>query len=167
MAMWMDVRIIESYSCSDEEHFSAQQQESIDRSLCVSKLKKLHDKRQSVYRAFASRVRFRSRVLGHFLNDRLDGVQIILNNNKLVTIPEDISHLRDLQVLSLSNNELEMIPHTLGDLQRLHTLKLEDNNLKELPPELGIAVALSDVRVRVGVPRRRRNSPARLILLCG
>ncbi|KAI5965454.1 CCR4 [Candida theae] len=62
---------------------------------------------------------------------------LYLNNNKLTSIPADISKLRSLRTLDLSHNRLNELPPELGLCFNLRYLYLFDNNIKTLPSSFG------------------------------
>ncbi|KAM9615368.1 DISP complex protein LRCH3 isoform 31-T34 [Morphnus guianensis] len=61
---------------------------------------------------------------------------LIASNNKLVSIPEEIGHLRQLTELDVSCNEIQTIPPQIGNLESLRDLNVRRNNLVRLPEEL-------------------------------
>ncbi|XP_070609922.1 DISP complex protein LRCH3 isoform X2 [Erythrolamprus reginae] len=61
---------------------------------------------------------------------------LIASNNKLVSIPEEIGHLRHLMELDVSCNELQTIPPQIGNLNSLRDLNIRRNHLVHLPEEL-------------------------------
>lgn len=67
---------------------------------------------------------------------------LYLNNNKLTSIPHQISNLRNLRTLDLSNNRIIEVPPELGMCFNLRYLYLFDNNIKLLPHEFGNLIEL-------------------------
>lgn len=66
--------------------------------------------------------------------------RLFLDNNHLNgTLPSELSHLSQLQILNFSKNQLGgEIPPQLGELSQLEGLYLYDNQLSgSIPPELG------------------------------
>ncbi|XP_059543542.1 DISP complex protein LRCH3 isoform X4 [Myotis daubentonii] len=61
---------------------------------------------------------------------------LIASNNKLVSLPEEIGHLRHLTELDVSCNEIQTIPSQIGNLEALRDLNLRRNHLVRLPEEL-------------------------------
>ncbi|XP_060541199.1 DISP complex protein LRCH3 isoform X3 [Pantherophis guttatus] len=61
---------------------------------------------------------------------------LIASNNKLVSIPEEIGHLRHLMELDVSCNEIQTIPPQIGNLNSLRDLNIRRNHLVHLPEEL-------------------------------
>ena len=53
--------------------------------------------------------------------------------NLLSTIPDSISHLRNLEQLDLGNNELEDLPDSITELDMLKELWLDGNHLTAIP----------------------------------
>lgn len=58
---------------------------------------------------------------------------IDLQNNKLESLPEEISNLRYLEKLKVDHNRLTELPAKLSQLERLQTLTASNNALKSLP----------------------------------
>ncbi|XP_049641842.1 DISP complex protein LRCH3 [Suncus etruscus] len=61
---------------------------------------------------------------------------LIASNNKLVSLPEEIGHLRLLTELDVSCNEIQTIPSQIGHLEALRDLNIRRNHLVRLPEEL-------------------------------
>ncbi|XP_062987823.1 DISP complex protein LRCH3 [Elgaria multicarinata webbii] len=61
---------------------------------------------------------------------------LIASNNKLVSLPEEIGHLRHLMELDVSCNEIQTVPSQIGSLDSLRDLNLRRNHLVHLPEEL-------------------------------
>uniref|UniRef100_A0ABI7XM61 Calponin-homology (CH) domain-containing protein n=1 Tax=Felis catus TaxID=9685 RepID=A0ABI7XM61_FELCA len=61
---------------------------------------------------------------------------LIASNNKLVSLPEEIGHLRHLTELDVSCNEIQTIPSQVGNLEALRDLNVRRNHLLRLPEEL-------------------------------
>ncbi|KAM8998743.1 leucine-rich repeat-containing protein 40 isoform 2-T2 [Sarcophilus harrisii] len=59
-----------------------------------------------------------------------------LRDNKLKSIPDEITLLQALERLDLTNNDISSLPHTLGNLPRLQFLALEGNPLRTIRREL-------------------------------
>lgn len=59
---------------------------------------------------------------------------LILDSNKILTIPNRINELENLLYLSIGNNSINEIPLTLGNLTKLRFLYLNNNNISFLPP---------------------------------
>ncbi|XP_062945333.1 leucine-rich repeat and calponin homology domain-containing protein 4 isoform X2 [Cynocephalus volans] len=62
---------------------------------------------------------------------------LIVSNNKLGTLPPDISALGSLRQLDVSSNELQSLPAELCSLSSLRDLNVRRNQLGTLPDELG------------------------------
>ena len=62
--------------------------------------------------------------------------RLYLNGNRLISLPESIGNLIQLQVLDLSNNQLTSLPDSIGKLYRLKTLGLNGNLLESLPKSI-------------------------------
>ncbi|XP_053528826.1 DISP complex protein LRCH3 isoform X6 [Artibeus jamaicensis] len=61
---------------------------------------------------------------------------LIASNNKLVSLPEELGHLRHLTELDVSCNEIQTIPSQIGNLEALRDLNVRRNHLVRLPEEL-------------------------------
>ncbi|XP_056649585.1 DISP complex protein LRCH3 isoform X13 [Monodelphis domestica] len=61
---------------------------------------------------------------------------LIASNNKLVSLPEEIGHLRHLTELDVSCNEIQTLPPQVGNLESLRDLNIRRNHLVRLPEEL-------------------------------
>nr|XP_045003357.1 DISP complex protein LRCH3 isoform X5 [Jaculus jaculus] len=61
---------------------------------------------------------------------------LIASNNKLVSLPEEIGHLRYLTELDVSCNEIQTIPSQIGNLEALRDFNVRRNHLVRLPEEL-------------------------------
>lgn len=62
---------------------------------------------------------------------------LVLDNNKLTTIPETIGNCSFLNNLSAINNQLKSLPESMADLSNLVTINLSENELTSLPEHLG------------------------------
>ena len=68
----------------------------------------------------------------------LENLQILLiNNNKLRSLPAEIGQLKKLLKIDASQNQLKMLPGSIGDLHALKILKLDSNKLQRLPVTIG------------------------------
>ncbi len=56
--------------------------------------------------------------------------------NRLMTLPDELSQLRNLEELSVAYNRLTEIPEFLGNLTNLTVLHLWENQIKEIPESL-------------------------------
>ncbi|XP_043850584.1 DISP complex protein LRCH3 isoform X5 [Dromiciops gliroides] len=61
---------------------------------------------------------------------------LIASNNKLVSLPEEIGHLKHLTELDVSCNEIQTLPPQVGNLESLRDLNIRRNHLVRLPEEL-------------------------------
>ncbi|XP_060226239.1 DISP complex protein LRCH3 isoform X5 [Meriones unguiculatus] len=61
---------------------------------------------------------------------------LIASNNKLVSLPEEIGHLRHLTELDVSCNEIQTVPSQIGNLEALRDFNVRRNHLVHLPEEL-------------------------------
>ncbi|MEI8301230.1 MAG: leucine-rich repeat domain-containing protein, partial [Chlamydiota bacterium] len=67
---------------------------------------------------------------------------LTLKNNQLTTLPESIGQLTALQILGLEGNQLTTLPESIGQLTALRILSLEGNQLTTLPESIGQLTAL-------------------------
>jgi len=63
--------------------------------------------------------------------------KLVIQNTKMVTLPESIGNLKRLKSLCLNNNRLVTLPESIGNLKRLNFLYLNNNQLTELPNTIG------------------------------
>merc|ERR1712223_2085134 len=61
---------------------------------------------------------------------------LIVNNNRLVSLPEEIGKMSTLMKLDASCNEITHLPVQIGDLTSLKVLNLRRNHLQEIPIEI-------------------------------
>uniref|UniRef100_A0A2S2Q8K5 Leucine-rich repeat-containing protein 28 n=2 Tax=Sipha flava TaxID=143950 RepID=A0A2S2Q8K5_9HEMI len=61
---------------------------------------------------------------------------IYVGNNKLSSFPEELSHLKNLEVLCAPSNFITDIPPALSALKRLTQLDLSRNRIKNVPHEI-------------------------------
>lgn len=59
-----------------------------------------------------------------------------MNNNKLVSLPEEIGRLEKLIQLDVSCNEITHLPTQIGDMTSLRSLNIRRNLLVELPRDI-------------------------------
>ncbi|CAM1332728.1 LRCH3 (predicted), partial [Pycnogonum litorale] len=59
---------------------------------------------------------------------------LLLNNNKLVSLPEEIGNLHMLMDLDISCNEISYLPPQIQNLESLKSLNMRRNLLQELQP---------------------------------
>ena len=58
---------------------------------------------------------------------------LVVNNNRLVSLPEEIGKMSTLMKLDVSCNEITHLPVQIGDLTSLKVLNLRRNHLQEIP----------------------------------
>lgn len=58
--------------------------------------------------------------------------ELLLHNNKLITIPLEIEFLKNLKIFDVSNNDLSDLPSTLGYINSLNIIKTEGNCIKSI-----------------------------------
>ena len=59
--------------------------------------------------------------------------ELILNDNKLTTLPSSINGLKNLKILSISQNKFKTLPISIGELNNLKQVRAIDNELESLP----------------------------------
>ena len=57
----------------------------------------------------------------------------MVNNNRLVSLPEEIGKMQSLAELDASCNEITHLPVQIGDMTALRSLNLRRNHLQEVP----------------------------------
>jgi Leucine-rich repeat (LRR) protein len=62
--------------------------------------------------------------------------KLVLKKNKLVSIPEEIFKMTELEYLDLSKNKIDSIPKEIGELKNLRVLIISKNKVKKIPIEL-------------------------------
>lgn len=65
------------------------------------------------------------------------GKSLDLSGTPLVTLPNEIGRLTNLELLDVSNTQLSRIPAAIGRLINLRSLDLSSTALSSLPPEVG------------------------------
>lgn len=62
----------------------------------------------------------------------LSNLQVLnISNNKMTGLPAELGQLSKLRILNASNNQLTGIPHELGNLRNLEVLNLSGNDISE------------------------------------
>lgn len=64
-------------------------------------------------------------------------IELTIGDYELATLPESISNLKSLQILSLARNSLKTLPESIGELKSLKTLYLKTQRLFTLPESIG------------------------------
>ncbi|ORY89895.1 hypothetical protein BCR43DRAFT_528239 [Syncephalastrum racemosum] len=67
---------------------------------------------------------------------------LVLDNNKLTSLPSSLAVLRKLSKLSVQGNLLDTLPAEIGELGELKLLDVQKNNLKSLPKEIWLCPSL-------------------------
>jgi leucine-rich repeat protein SHOC2 len=76
------------------------------------------------------------------------GLVLILQDNRLIALPESLGNLLNLTDLDLRNNRLTSLPESLGQLQKLRYLDLRANALWMLPTSLSTLRNLEKLDLR-------------------
>ena len=63
--------------------------------------------------------------------------KLILRNNKIRSIPKEISQLKRLKMIDLSNNRIDVLYAPIFSLTNLETLYLNQNHIKSIPTQVG------------------------------
>ncbi|PWN50986.1 hypothetical protein IE53DRAFT_368439 [Violaceomyces palustris] len=74
-------------------------------------------------------------------------VNLVLDRNQFVVLPDTLGELENLEYLSVSNNLLATLPDSVGKLGKLRKLIVHNNNLKSLPPSLWNCQSLESINV--------------------
>ncbi|XP_078656931.1 leucine-rich repeat-containing protein 40-like isoform X5 [Branchiostoma floridae x Branchiostoma belcheri] len=85
-----------------------------------------------------------------------------LRDNKLTSIPEEITHMQHLQRLELSNNDLSSLPFSLGLMSSLKSVNLDGNPLRTIRRDViqrGTSELLKYLRTRIEEPKSRDAAP--------
>ncbi|MHA2362606.1 MAG: leucine-rich repeat domain-containing protein [Candidatus Hodarchaeales archaeon] len=61
--------------------------------------------------------------------------ELVINGNKLAEIPDEFSHLQNLEILELKSNNLKQLTNSIADL-KLNKLLLNENQFQEFPKEI-------------------------------
>ncbi|KAM4642253.1 leucine-rich repeat-containing protein 40 [Discoglossus pictus] len=83
-----------------------------------------------------------------------------LRDNKLKSLPDEITLLQGLERLDLTNNDIGSLPSTLGNLANLKSLQLEGNPLRGIRRDVltkGTQELLKYLRSRVQVPETKNG----------
>jgi Leucine-rich repeat (LRR) protein len=70
---------------------------------------------------------------------------LLLDHNRLVSVPSAVCQLPQLEALVLSSNAITQLPGTISQLTALSQLKLNQNQLSQLPPAMGRCRSLREV----------------------
>eukprot|EP01095_Lingulamoeba_sp_RSL-Kostka_P003196 TRINITY_DN1411_c0_g1_i1.p1 TRINITY_DN1411_c0_g1~~TRINITY_DN1411_c0_g1_i1.p1 ORF type:complete len:246 (+),score=36.80 TRINITY_DN1411_c0_g1_i1:104-841(+) len=62
---------------------------------------------------------------------------LLINENKLLALPDDIDRLSSLLIFNCSNNELTELPRNIGNILSLKTLNIKMNKIEKLPDNFG------------------------------
>uniref|UniRef100_A0A3Q3DXD6 Ras suppressor protein 1 n=1 Tax=Hippocampus comes TaxID=109280 RepID=A0A3Q3DXD6_HIPCM len=96
--------------------------------------------------------------------------QLVLSHNKL-TVPPNISELKNLEVLNMFNNQIEELPTQISSLQKLkhlnltlRALYLSDNDFEVLPADIGKMTKLQIMNRLYNLPRGFGSLPALEVL---
>lgn len=65
-----------------------------------------------------------------------------LSQNRLRSLPEDISYMHKLEILEIDSNRLEGLPVGIGKMSMLQRLDISNNHLTSLPESLGSCQSL-------------------------
>lgn len=72
---------------------------------------------------------------------------MILQHNRLTTLPESLTHFVNIKILNLSGNNLTFIPEMILELKNLTSLIAKNNCLEDsgIPKNLGVCRSLREV----------------------
>ncbi|XP_078574387.1 leucine-rich repeat-containing protein 40-like isoform X4 [Branchiostoma floridae x Branchiostoma japonicum] len=91
-------------------------------------------------------------------------VLLDLRDNKLTSIPEEITHMQHLQRLELSNNDLSSLPFSLGLMSSLKSVNLDGNPLRTIRRDViqrGTSELLKYLRTRIEEHQNGGNTHSR------
>jgi Leucine-rich repeat (LRR) protein len=71
--------------------------------------------------------------------------KLVLNGNRIKSLPAEVGRLEMLEELILSENSLDEIPSTIATMAMLRVLKIQNNDLKVIPNELVDVVTLEEL----------------------
>ncbi|XP_065906016.1 leucine-rich repeat-containing protein 40-like isoform X2 [Dysidea avara] len=94
-------------------------------------------------------------------------VMLDLRDNKITSVPDQLSTMTSLERLDLSNNDITRIPYSIGKLNNLKSLGLDGNPLKSIRRDIankGTLEILKHLRSRMdeGDDNTNDNAPATL-----
>ncbi|XP_066298452.1 leucine-rich repeat-containing protein 40-like isoform X1 [Branchiostoma lanceolatum] len=92
-------------------------------------------------------------------------VLLDLRDNKLTSIPEEITHMQHLQRLELSNNDLSSLPFSLGLMSSLKSVNLDGNPLRTIRRDViqrGTSELLKYLRTRIEEQQNGGNTHSRV-----
>ncbi len=72
---------------------------------------------------------------------------LLLDHNRLASLPEAVLRLPRLEVLNASGNALTYVPDGISQLTLLSQLRLNGNQLVAMPTSLGRCIALAELDV--------------------
>ncbi|KAJ8277787.1 hypothetical protein GJAV_G00079900 [Gymnothorax javanicus] len=106
----------------------------------------------------------RIEVLGAEHLSHLSALTVLeLRDNKVKSLPDDITLLQDLERLDLTNNDLSSLPYALGSMPKLKILALEGNPLRTIRRDLltkGTNELLKYLRSRIEEPQEDLSKDA-------
>lgn len=68
-----------------------------------------------------------------WINSMVKLTHIYVGNNKISCLPDELSHLKGLEVLCAPSNFITNVPPVLSALKRLTQLDLSRNQIKKMP----------------------------------
>lgn len=72
---------------------------------------------------------------------------LVLQSNKLISLPDSITTLSELRALSLAANNIAALPDSIGSCSSLRLLDVSSNKLASLPTSLGQLVSLKTLKL--------------------
>ena len=72
---------------------------------------------------------------------------LTVNNNRIETLPDNLSYLRSLRRIAARSNRLLELPVSIGQLESLESLDLKGNRLTYLPSSIGQLTSLKQLDV--------------------
>lgn len=84
---------------------------------------------------------------GYEQGSYLDQTEVIINYKGLVTLPDGLTELKNLEYLNIHSNTFSTIPDEVYQFKKLKTLYIGFNKIKELPTKIGTLQHLESLAV--------------------
>ena len=78
--------------------------------------------------------------------DYLNITALVLHDEEIISMPESVSSLHNLQELILSNNEITIIPESISSLHNLQKLNLGYNQITIIPESIGFINQFTNIK---------------------
>lgn len=77
----------------------------------------------------------------------LDQKEIIINNENLISIPDGVSELKNLEYINIHSNNFQTIPSEIYQFSRLKKLSIGNNSIRYIPEQIGSLTTLESLAV--------------------